>query len=174
MDAIVSARASEHVRRRSIGGGAARVVKEHALESVTRGGLVPLARRVESKGKAPTVVSRAIWKRMQCAQRLVGVRGGCQCVTLRSASVSRNTLQIPSAWPSTGMRVLRLMCCTSALPPRGITRSMYWSSSSRDATSPRVETSWQASAGSPARSRASWNRLTSAAFEWVAFTESGE
>lgn len=36
-----------------------------------------------------------------------------------SAAASTYTWQMPSAWPSTGMRVLRLMCDTSALEPLG-------------------------------------------------------
>eukprot|EP00955_Chlamydomonas_euryale_P030543 321713-Chlamydomonas_euryale.AAC.1 len=48
---------------------------------------------------------------------------------------------MPSAWPSTGMRVERWMKDTSALPPRGITRSMTSSSERRSLISSRVWTS---------------------------------
>mmetsp|Transcript_37211 Transcript_37211/g.64936 ORF Transcript_37211/g.64936 Transcript_37211/m.64936 type:complete len:239 (+) Transcript_37211:1033-1749(+) len=48
---------------------------------------------------------------------------------------------MPSAWPSTGMRVELLMCFTSALDPRGMHRSMTSSSLSSSATASRPSTS---------------------------------
>mmetsp|Transcript_41381 Transcript_41381/g.110737 ORF Transcript_41381/g.110737 Transcript_41381/m.110737 type:complete len:323 (-) Transcript_41381:291-1259(-) len=42
-----------------------------------------------------------------------------------SALASMKTWHTPSAWPSTGMSVLRITCCTKSLDPRGMMRSTY-------------------------------------------------
>ncbi len=57
---------------------------------------------------------------------------------------------MPSAWPSTGIRVWAWMCRTRALEPRGITRSTRSSSASRASTSSRPSSSWMAASGRPA------------------------
>ena len=59
-----------------------------------------------------------------------------------SAFSSRYTEQSPSAWPMTGIRVLFCILRTRLLLPRGMTRSIYWSSPSKEATSVLVWIAW--------------------------------
>lgn len=59
-----------------------------------------------------------------------------------SALSSKKTVHSPSACPITGILLNRWIFDTSALLPRGITRSMYLSSSRREEISSRDWTVW--------------------------------
>ena len=64
------------------------------------------------------------------------------CTALsRSALASTYTWQIPSAWPMTGILVLCMMYCTNSLLPRGMMRSIRFSSPRRARTSSRPDRS---------------------------------
>jgi len=72
---------------------------------------------------------------------------------------SRNTAQIPSACPMTGIRVASLILLTSSFPPRGITRSIYRSWARSEDISERVETDWIRFGGRCVRERAEVMRV---------------
>ena len=70
---------------------------------------------------------------------------------------------MPSAWPMTGIRVACWMDRTSALLPRGMTRSMYRSCTSSAVTSARVSTACMNVGGRAVRESAACIARASAA-----------